>query len=405
MGDLYKGFCFDFHKIDDSIVREFGGAYVAENLVQTLKDFDAAFDNICLKQDFVDEFLDLMQNYVGRPSPLYFAHKMSSDLGAKIYLKREDLNHTGAHKINNAIGQALLAKKMGKTRIIAETGAGQHGVATATACTLLGLECVVYQGERDIEKQQINAFKMKLLGAKLVPVTSGSKTLKDAIDEAMRDWVANLSNTHYMLGSVCGPYPFNKIVRNFQGIISFELQKQILEQEGRLPNEIVACVGGGSNSMGIFCGFVHNKNVKLTAVEAGGCGLDTNKHSAKLAAGNYGIFHGVKSYFLQDSNGFITPTHSISSGLDYPGVGSELAILKDNGRLNCAVATDKEALDAMQYLIKMEGIIPALETSHAIAYLLKNRGKFNHDDIVVISVSGRGDKDIDAIIANKYIVL
>ncbi len=374
----------------------FGGKFLPETLMYALEELEASYKKLKNDPEFKSELDYYLKDYAGRPTPLYFAQNLSHLAGVKIYLKREDLLHTGAHKINNAVGQCLLAKRMGKRRIIAETGAGQHGVATATACALLGLECVVYMGEEDVKRQRLNVFRMELLGAKVEVVKSGTKTLKDAINEALRDWVTNVENTHYVVGSVVGPHPFPMIVRNFQKVIGEEARAQILEREKRLPDFIVACVGGGSNSMGIFYPFIEDMGVKLIGVEAGGLGLNTKKHAAPLSDGEVGILHGMKSYFMQDEEGQILGTHSISAGLDYPGVGPEHAFLKATNRAIYTYATDREALEGFQLLAKTEGIIPALESSHAIikAYEI---AKENKDSIIIINLSGRGDKDVNQI--------
>ncbi len=371
---------------------QFGGRYVPDTLFSALESLEATYRTIAPTQEFKDEFSKLLKDYVGRPTPLFLAERISAEIGAKIYLKREDLNHTGAHKINNALGQALLAKAMGKRRIIAETGAGQHGVATATACALMGMDCVVYMGEEDIQRQSLNVYRMKLLGATVVPVTAGSRTLKDATTEAIRDWLTNVNHTHYIIGSVVGPHPYPTIVRDFQSIIGREAKKQILSAEGRLPDTVIACVGGGSNAMGIFHAFVKTKSVALVAVEAAGHGLDSGEHSAALNRGTPGVLHGSLSYLLQDSFGQIQLAHSVSAGLDYPGVGPELSYLKDSGRIRLETATDTDALASCRWLSRTEGIIPALESSHAIAVL--KTMSFKSDDIVILNVSGRGDKDI-----------
>ncbi len=370
----------------------FGGRFVPDTLFAALETLEATFQSVSVTPEFKTEFNQLLFDYVGRPTPLYFAQRLSKEIGAKIYLKREDLNHTGAHKINNALGQILLAKHMNKHRIIAETGAGQHGVATATVCALMGLECVVYMGEEDVERQALNVYRMKLLGATVVPVSSGSKTLKDATTEAIRDWLTNVETTHYIIGSVVGPHPYPMMVRDFQSVIGIESRKQIIDQEGRLPDYVIACVGGGSNAMGIFHPFVSDTNVQLIAVEAAGHGLDSDQHSAALNRGTPGVLHGALSMLLQNQDGQIKLAHSVSAGLDYPGVGPELSYLSDCGRLRLDSATDDEALAACGWISRTEGIIPALETAHAFA-ALKHRS-FNPDDIVVLNVSGRGDKDI-----------
>ncbi|MDD2716167.1 MAG: tryptophan synthase subunit beta [Candidatus Wallbacteria bacterium] len=373
----------------------FGGRFVPETLMGALSELDEAFN--CLRSDkkFNQEFKNLLAEYVGRPSPLYFAARLTEEAGgAKIYLKREDLLHTGAHKINNAVGQILLARAIGKKRIIAETGAGQHGVATATACALMGLECCVYMGSEDIRRQKMNVFRMNLLGARVIPVDSGTKTLKDAINEAIRDWVTNVGNTHYCIGSVVGPHPYPFMVREFQSVIGKEARKQILKLEGRLPDAVIACVGGGSNAMGIFHPFVNDK-VRLIGVEAGGKGLSTGKHAATLATGRIGVLHGARSYLMQDQDGQILSTHSVSAGLDYSGVGPEHSYYKDSGRADYTSATDKEALQAFRTLCRLEGIIPALESSHAIAHALKTAKTFRKNSILIVNLSGRGDKDLE----------
>ncbi len=377
---------------------EFGGRYVAETLVAALDELVAATETILPSPEFQAELDHLLHTYAGRPTPLTFAARMTEDLGgAKVYLKREDLAHTGAHKINNVLGQALLAKRMGKPRVIAETGAGQHGAAAATACALLGLECVVYMGEEDVRRQALNVFRMELLGAEVRTVSSGSQTLKDAINEAMRDWVTNVADTYYLIGSVMGPHPYPTLVRNFQRVIGLEVREQIQEAEGRLPDVIMACVGGGSNAMGIFHPFVEDGNVRLIGVEPGGEGVHSGRHGATLTAGVPGIFHGKRTFVLSDDDGQIFPAHSISAGLDYPGVGPEHAYLKEIGRAQYEVATDQEALDAFVYLSRTEGIIPALESAHAIAYARKLAPLLPQDAILVVNLSGRGDKDVDEV--------
>lgn len=373
----------------------FGGKYVPETLMVALTELETSFKRLYRDPRFQEELTSLMKNYVGRPTPVYFAKNLTKQFkGAKIYLKREDLAHTGAHKINNAIGQGLLAKYMGKRRIIAETGAGQHGVATATVCAMLGQECVVYMGVDDIKRQSPNVFRMKLLGTEVRPVTSGSRTLKDAINEAIRDWVTNVKDTHYLLGSVVGPHPYPMIVRNFQSVIGKESRRQMLQLEGRLPDYAIACVGGGSNAMGMFYPFIKDEGVHLIGVEAGGLGLSTGKHAASLAAGKVGVLHGSKSYVLQDEWGQITETHSISAGLDYPGVGPEHSYLKDSERAQYVAITDKEAIAASKLLSETEGIIPALESAHAVSYGCQLAKTLSRDKIVLINLSGRGDKDI-----------
>ncbi|MEM1578266.1 MAG: tryptophan synthase subunit beta [Archaeoglobaceae archaeon] len=370
---------------------EFGGRYVPEVLIPPLEELEKAYKKLKDDKEFKKELDYYLRNYAGRPTPLYFAKNLSRELGMKVYLKREDLLHGGAHKINNTLAQALLAKFMGKKRVIAETGAGQHGVATAIACALLGLKCRIYMGAIDYERQKMNVFRMKILGAEVVAVESGSKTLKDAINEALRDWAESFEDTHYLIGSVVGPHPFPTIVRDFQSVIGIETKKQILEAENSLPDAIVACVGGGSNAMGIFYPFI-NEKVRLIGVEAGGLGIETGKHSASLSAGSKGVLHGMHSYFLQDEEGMILDTHSIAAGLDYPGVGPEHSFLKDSGRVQYAVAKDSEALSAFLKLSKLEGIIPALESAHALAYLEKDESL--KGSTVVVNLSGRGDKDL-----------
>lgn len=373
---------------------EFGGRYVPEVLIPPLEELERAYEELKDDDRFKEELDYYLKNYAGRPTPLYFARNLSREVGAKIYLKREDLLHGGAHKINNTIGQALLAKFMGKTRIIAETGAGQHGVATAMAAALLGLEAEIYMGAEDYERQKMNVFRMRLLGARVTAVESGSMTLKDAINEALRDWVESFEYTHYLIGSVVGPHPFPTIVRDFQSVIGVEAKKQIIGAEGRLPDVIVACVGGGSNAMGIFYPFLRDENVRLIGVEAAGKGIETGKHSASLTAGSKGVLHGMLSYFLQDENGMMLDTHSISAGLDYPGVGPEHAYLKEIERCEYVAVKDDEALDAFMMLSKLEGIIPALESAHAVAYAIKMAEEMDRDDVIVINLSGRGDKDM-----------
>lgn len=375
-----------------------GGQYIPETLMNAVIELEDAYETYKKDPDFQRELSTLFNQYAGRPSLLYFAEKMTADLGgAKIYLKREDLNHTGSHKINNVLGQALLAKKMGKTRLIAETGAGQHGVATATAAALMGMECVVFMGKEDTERQALNVYRMRLLGAQVVPVTSGTATLKDAVSEAMREWTSRISDTHYCLGSVMGPHPFPTIVRDFQAVISKEIKQQILEAEGRLPDVVMACVGGGSNAMGSFYHFIDHPGVALIGCEAAGRGIDTFETAATVSTGRLGIFHGMKSYFCQDAYGQIAPVYSISAGLDYPGVGPEHAYLHDIGRATYVPVTDEEAVHAFEYLAKVEGIIPAIESAHAVAYALKLAPTMRKDQIIVITVSGRGDKDCAAI--------
>ena len=375
-----------------------GGQYIPETLMNAVIELEAAYDRCKADPDFNRELTELFNEYAGRPSRLYYAAKMTEDLGgAKIYLKREDLNHTGAHKINNVLGQALLAKKMGKTRLIAETGAGQHGVATATAAALMGMSCVVFMGEEDTRRQALNVYRMKLLGAEVIPVTTGTATLKDAVSEAMREWTSRISDTHYCLGSVMGPHPFPTIVRDFQAVISREIREQIMEKEGRLPDAVLACVGGGSNAIGSFYHFIQDPSVRLIGCEAAGRGVDTFETAATIATGRLGIFHGMKSYFCQDEYGQIAPVYSISAGLDYPGIGPEHAYLHDSGRAEYVPVTDEEAVCAFEYLAKTEGIIPAIESAHAVAHAMKIAPQMGKDQIMVITVSGRGDKDCAAI--------
>ena len=376
----------------------YGGRFIAETLMGPIEELNAAYETCFNNPAFMAELDDDLRQYVGRPSPLYYAKRWSEMLGgAKIYLKREDLNHTGAHKVNNTVGQALLARFMGKTRIIAETGAGQHGVATATVAARLGLECVVYMGEEDIRRQAINVYRMKLLGAEVVPVTSGSKTLKDALNEAMRDWVTNIDNTFYIIGTVAGPHPYPAMVRDFQAIIGREAKEQILVQEGRLPDALVACVGGGSNAIGLFYPFIDDEAVAIYGVEGAGEGIETGRHAAPLCAGKSGVLHGNRTYLVEDQDGQIIPTHCISAGLDYPGVGPEHAWLKDSGRANYVSVTDKEALQGFHDLTRIEGIMPALESSHALAYATKLAPTMDKDKIIIVNLSGRGDKDIQTI--------
>lgn len=375
-----------------------GGQYIPETLMNAVIELETAYNYYKNDEQFNQELAELLNEYAGRPSRLYYAKKMTENLGgAKIYLKREDLNHTGAHKINNVLGQVLLAKKMGKTRVIAETGAGQHGVATATAAALFGMECEIFMGKEDTTRQALNVYKMKLLGAKVNSVTSGTATLKDAVSETMREWTKRISDTHYVLGSVMGPHPFPTIVRDFQSVISKEIKEQILEKEGKLPDAVLACVGGGSNAIGAFYHFIDDKNVRLIGCEAAGRGIDTFETAATISTGKEGIFHGMKSYFCQDKYGQIAPVYSISAGLDYPGIGPEHAYLHDIGRAEYVAITDDEAVNAFEYLSKMEGIIPAIESSHAVAHAMKIAGKMRKDQIVVINLSGRGDKDCAAI--------
>lgn len=375
-----------------------GGQYIPETLMNAVIELEEAYNKYKDDPEFNAELEKLNREYTGRPSLLYYAEHMTKDLGgAKIYLKREDLNHTGSHKINNVIGQMLLAKRMGKTRVIAETGAGQHGVATATVAALMGMECEIYMGETDTERQALNVYRMELLGAKVHPVTSGTKTLKDAVNETLREWTARIDDTHYVLGSVMGPHPFPTIVRDFQSVISKEIKSQMLEKEGRLPDVVLACVGGGSNAMGAFYHFIEDKDVRLIGCEAAGRGVDTGLTAATIAKGTLGIFHGMKSYFCQDEFGQIAPVYSISAGLDYPGIGPEHAHLHDIGRAEYVPVTDDEAVDAFEYLSRIEGIIPAIESAHAVAYAKKLAPTFGKDKIMVINISGRGDKDVAAI--------
>lgn len=374
-----------------------GGQYVPETLMNAVLEVEEAYEKYKNDPDFNKELDDLNRNYTGRPSLLYYAKKMSEDLGgAKIYLKREDLNHTGAHKINNVLGQALLAKRMGKTRIIAETGAGQHGVAAATAAALFGMECEVFMGKEDTERQALNVYRMRLLGAKVHPVTSGTMTLKDAVSETLREWTRRLDDTYYIMGSAVGPHPFPMIVRDFQAIISKEARAQILEAKGKLPAAVLACVGGGSNAIGTFYHFIPDEGVRLIGCEAAGRGIHTRKHAATLTMGTEGIFHGMKSYFVQDEYGQIAPVYSVSAGLDYPGVGPEHSYLKDIGRAEYVPITDDEAVDAFEYLSRTEGIIPAIESAHAVAEAIKLAPTMKKDDIMIICISGRGDKDVAA---------
>jgi tryptophan synthase beta chain len=373
----------------------FGGRFVPETLMQAVIELEEAYDLAIKDEEFLKDFRYYLKDYVGRENPLYFAERLTKKMGgAKIYLKREDLNHTGAHKINNTIGQALLAVRMGKRKIVAETGAGQHGVATATVCALLDLECVVFMGEEDVRRQQLNVFRMELLGAKVVTVTQGSRTLKDAVNEALRYWVTNVEDTHYIMGSVLGPHPFPKIVRDFQRVIGDETRKQIIEKEGRLPDAIVACIGGGSNAMGMFYPFIEDTDVKLFGVEAAGAGLETDKHAATLTKGSVGVLHGALMYLLQDDAGQIQEAHSISAGLDYPGIGPEHSYLHENGRVKYTSVTDDHALAAVQMLARTEGILPALESAHAIHFAGELAASMSEEEIVVICLSGRGDKDV-----------
>ena len=375
-----------------------GGQYIPDTLMNAVLELEKAYDFYKNDSEFNQELTALLNDYAGRPSRLYYAKRMTEDLGgAKIYLKREDLNHTGAHKVNNALGQCLLAKKMGKTRVIAETGAGQHGVATATAAALMGLECEIYMGKEDTIRQALNVYKMRLLGAKVHAVESGTATLKDAVSETFREWVSRIDDTHYVLGSVMGPHPFPTIVRDFQAVISQEIKEQILEAEGKLPDAVLACVGGGSNAIGAFYHFIEDKDVRLIGCEAAGRGVNTAETAATIATGRLGIFHGMKSYFCQDEFGQIAPVYSISAGLDYPGIGPEHAMLYDSGRAEYVAVTDDEAVEAFEYMSRTEGIIPAIESAHAVSYAMKLAPTMTKDQIIVINISGRGDKDCAAI--------
>ncbi|MFR2407074.1 MAG: tryptophan synthase subunit beta, partial [Eubacterium callanderi] len=379
-----------------------GGQYIPETLMNAVIELEEAYEHYKKDPAFNAELSDLLKNYAGRPSLLYYAEKMTRDLGgAKIYLKREDLNHTGSHKINNVLGQVLLAKKMGKTRVIAETGAGQHGVATATAAALMDMECEIFMGKEDTDRQALNVYRMELLGAKVHAVTSGTMTLKDAVNETMREWTSRIIDTHYVLGSVMGPHPFPMMVRDFQSVISREAREQILEREGKLPAAVLACVGGGSNAMGMFYHFIEDRDVRLIGCEAAGKGVDTDKHAATIAKGTPGIFHGMKSYFCQDVYGQIAPVYSISAGLDYPGIGPEHAHLHDLGRAEYVPVTDDEAISAFEYLSRTEGIIPAVESAHAVAYARKLAPSMSADESIIICLSGRGDKDVAAIARYK----
>jgi len=376
----------------------FGGKFVPETLMPALEELEEAYLSACRDAAFQQELDYFLRDYVGRPTPLYYARGLTSYCGgAKIYLKREDLNHTGAHKINNTVGQILLARRMGKKRIIAETGAGQHGVATATAAAMFGLECVIYMGKEDMRRQSLNVFRMELLGAEVIPVKAGSGTLKDAMNEAIRDWVANVRSTYYLIGSVAGPHPYPLIVRNFQSVIGRETRRQVMEKEGRLPNCIMACVGGGSNAMGIFFPFLNDSGVRLIGVEAAGDGLDSGRHAATLNKGRPGVLHGSLSYIIQNGEGQIAPVHSIAAGLDYPGVGPEHSYLKETGRAEYISATDKEALDAFKLLCRTDGIIPALESAHALAGAVRLAPDMSRNDILIVNLSGRGDKDVGTV--------
>ncbi|WP_249871422.1 tryptophan synthase subunit beta [Oceanobacillus saliphilus] len=377
---------------------DFGGRFVPELLMPAVIELEEAYETAIKDPDFINELNYYLKQYIGRETPLYFAEQMTKQLGgAKIYLKREDLNHTGAHKINNTIGQALLTARMGKKKVVAETGAGQHGVATATVCALLGLECIVFMGEEDIKRQKLNVFRMELLGAEVRSVSQGSGTLKDAVNEALRYWVNHVEDTHYIIGSVVGPHPFPKIVRDLQSVIGSETKKQIIDQNGKLPEAIIACVGGGSNAMGMFYPFIEDKDVKLFGVEAGGAGIETNQHAATLTGGNKGVLHGTLTYLLQDTDGQIEEAFSISAGLDYPGVGPEHSHLHETNRVTYTSITDNEALEAFQYLSKTEGIIPALESAHAVAYAMKLATEMKPEETIVICLSGRGDKDVEQV--------
>ncbi|EAT13547.1 tryptophan synthase subunit beta [Bermanella marisrubri] len=377
---------------------QYGGRFVSETLMAALDDLTELYERLKKNPEFQAEYDKDLAHYVGRPSPLYFAERLTEKVGgAKIYLKREDLNHTGAHKVNNTIGQALLAKYTGKPKVIAETGAGQHGVATATVAARLGLQCTVFMGATDVERQKLNVYRMRLLGAEVVPVTSGTATLKDAMNEAMRHWVTNVDDTFYIIGTVAGPHPYPKLVRDFQAVIGRETKRQSMEQEGRLPDAVVACVGGGSNAIGMFYPFIEDEAVAMYGVEAGGHGLDGDDHAAPLCKGKPGVLHGNRTYLMEDENGQIMGTHSVSAGLDYPGVGPEHSYLKDIGRVNYVAATDKEALDAFHTLTEVEGIMPALESSHAVAHAMKLAATMDKDQIVVVNLSGRGDKDIHTV--------
>ncbi|WP_373953799.1 tryptophan synthase subunit beta [Exiguobacterium acetylicum] len=374
---------------------KYGGRYIPETLMHAVIELEEAYATVIEDPAFQARMEELLKEYVGRETPLYFAEHLTQTIGgAKIYLKREDLNHTGAHKINNTIGQALLAERMGKRKIVAETGAGQHGVATATVCALLDLECVIFMGEEDVRRQELNVFRMELLGATVIPVTQGSRTLKDAVNEALRYWVKHVEDTHYLMGSVLGPHPFPQLVRDFQAVIGKETRRQIIEKEGRLPEAIVACVGGGSNAIGMFHPFIDDTDVKLYGIEAAGSGIDTEKHAATMTKGEVGVLHGSMMYLLQDAHGQVQEAHSISAGLDYPGVGPEHSLLKDIGRVQYEAVTDEQALEALQLLSRKEGIIPALESAHAIAYATQLAAEMDKEEILVICLSGRGDKDV-----------
>ncbi len=387
----------DVEAVDLDRFGAFGGRYVPETLIPALDELTEAYAAAVNDPEFTRELDDLLRNYVGRPSPLTSAPRLSEEVGARVFLKREDLNHTGAHKINNTVGQALLARRMGKRRIIAETGAGQHGVATATVCARFGLECVVYMGEEDMRRQELNVFRMRLLGATVVPVSSGTRTLKDATSEAIRDWVGSVNDSHYIIGSVVGPAPYPRIVRDMQAVIGREARAQMIEQAGGLPKSVVACVGGGSNAMGVFHAFIGDGDVELVGVEAAGRGLDSTEHSASLSRGKPGVLHGSLSYLLQDEHGQILPAHSVSAGLDYPGVGPEHAYLMELRRATYVSVTDSEALSGFLALSRLEGIIPALESAHAVAWIMENRGRWSDDDSLLVCISGRGDKDVSQV--------
>lgn len=382
---------------DNRYYGEFGGQYVSESLMNTLDQLEKAFEEAIKDEEFIKEYNYYLKEYVGRETPLYYAERLSEKYGAKIYLKREDLNHTGAHKINNVIGQILLAKRMGKTKVIAETGAGQHGVATATGAALFNMECTVFMGAEDIERQKLNVFRMEMLGARVEPVTTGSSTLKDATNQAIRTWAERAEDTFYVIGSAVGPHPYPKMVKEFQRVISKEARAQILEKEGKLPDAVVACVGGGSNSIGMFADFIDDKDVDLIGVEAGGLGISTGKHASAMAMGQVGVLHGMKSYLLQDENGNIQLAHSISAGLDYPGVGPEHAYLRDSGRAQYVSVTDKECMDALMELCKIEGIIPAIESAHALAHVIKMAQGDYKGKTIIMCLSGRGDKDVNTV--------
>ena len=382
---------------DNRYYGEFGGQYVSESLMNTLDQLEKAFEEAIKDEEFIKEYNYYLKEYVGRETPLYYAERLSEKYGAKIYLKREDLNHTGAHKINNVIGQILLAKRMGKTKVIAETGAGQHGVATATGAALFNMECTVFMGAEDIERQKLNVFRMEMLGARVEPVTTGSSTLKDATNQAIRTWAEKAEDTFYVIGSAVGPHPYPKMVKEFQRVISKEARAQILEKEGKLPDAVVACVGGGSNSIGMFADFIDDKDVDLIGVEAGGLGISTGKHASAMAMGQVGVLHGMKSYLLQDENGNIQLAHSISAGLDYPGVGPEHAYLRDSSRAQYVSVTDKECMDALMELCKIEGIIPAIESAHALAHVIKMAQGDYKGKTIIMCLSGRGDKDVNTV--------